>query len=42
MLSACEKKTEREYLSEILENMNKVKSVKYHCVLRDSHLIPSI
>lgn len=34
MLSACEKKTEREYLSEILENMNKVKSVKYHCVLK--------
>ena len=34
MFSACGKKTDREYLSEVLENMNKVNSVKYHCVLK--------
>ncbi len=34
MFSACGKKTDREYLSEVLENMNKVNSVKYHCVIK--------
>lgn len=32
MFSACGKKSDREYLSDVLGNMDKVKSVKYHCV----------
>ena len=34
MFSACGKKTDREYLSEVLDNMNEVNSVKNHCITK--------
>ena len=42
MFSACGKKTDREYLSEVLDNMNEVNSVKYHCVLNPSLIAKKI